>query len=360
VHTVYNEEDGQNHAEFFSCFWNGDKLVHITRYTKVGSESYTKTDALHFYYDADGKPSHVQLNDTRFFYQYNLQGDVIGILAGHHSQIVRYEYDAWGKVISITGSRKDNLGKYNPFRYRHYMYDDSVSLYYLKSRHYHPALCRFLQADTVLGKLGAIGSHNIYAYCCNSPITYDDPHGKTQRKVVRNKEHENIWNEANVVYNALSNGNRHPLFSPTGTWSLTSVKFKKSPTINNGLEAAIWDIVDFLSVDADSVSNGIGAALFSIIQTGTGCVSSAVGTTLTLLSGIQGINLWERPLTHECFNYRVDVIYKGVGLDNKNNRMVFFYTFSGCTDKTCTQFSGFSCTLWMGIGSDIQIIPIID
>ena len=177
VHTVYNEDDGKNHVEFFSCFWNGDKLVHITRYTKVGSESYTKTDKLHFYYDADGKPSHVHFNDTRFFYQYNLQGDVIGLLAGHHTQIVRYEYDAWGKVISITGDRKDNLGKYNPFRYRHYMYDDSVSLYYLKSRHYHPALCRFLQADTVLGRTGSLNEHNLYAYCKNTPIITSDPIG---------------------------------------------------------------------------------------------------------------------------------------------------------------------------------------
>lgn len=83
----------------------------------------------------------------------------------------------------------------------------------------------------------------------------------------------------------------------------------KLSLIHNGLEAAIWDIVDFLSVDADSVSNGIEAALFSILQTGTDCVSSAVGTTLTLLSGIQGINLWERPLTHECFDYQVDIGY---------------------------------------------------
>jgi len=78
-------------------------------------------------------------------------------------QIVRYEYDAWGKVISITGDRKDNLGKYNPFRYRHYMYDDSVGLYYLKIRHYYPALCRFLQADTVLGQASEIASHNLYS-----------------------------------------------------------------------------------------------------------------------------------------------------------------------------------------------------
>ena len=57
------------------------------------------------------------------------------------------------------------------------MDDASVELYYLKSRHYHPALCRFLQADTVLGKLGAIYGHNLYTYCFNSPITHKDSDG---------------------------------------------------------------------------------------------------------------------------------------------------------------------------------------
>ena len=35
----------------------------MPRYTKVGSESYTKTDKIHFCYDADGKPSQAVLTD---------------------------------------------------------------------------------------------------------------------------------------------------------------------------------------------------------------------------------------------------------------------------------------------------------
>ena len=34
------------------------------------------------------------------------------------TKVVEYKYDAWGKLLSITGSMADILGIYNPFRYR--------------------------------------------------------------------------------------------------------------------------------------------------------------------------------------------------------------------------------------------------
>ena len=109
--------------------------------------------------------------------QYNLQGDIIGMIAGHHTKVLRYEYDAWGKQLSCTGSRKDDMGVQNPFRYRHYQYDDETGLYYLNSRYYSPELGRFISADTVLGEPGRLHSHNLYAYCQNGPVNHMDQDG---------------------------------------------------------------------------------------------------------------------------------------------------------------------------------------
>ena len=36
---------------------------------------------------------------------------------------VCYTYDAWGNILSVTGSMANTLRQYNPFRYRGYYYD---------------------------------------------------------------------------------------------------------------------------------------------------------------------------------------------------------------------------------------------
>ena len=39
------------------------------------------------------------------------------------------------------------IGHINPLRYRGYYYDRETRLYYLQSRYYDPAICRFINAD---------------------------------------------------------------------------------------------------------------------------------------------------------------------------------------------------------------------
>lgn len=112
-----------------------------------------------------------------YTYAHNYQGDIIAILDSTGAIVVEYYYDAWGRQYSVTGSMKDTLGKLNPFRYRGYVYDEETSLYYLRSRYYNPLWGRFINADTVLGKVGALGSHNLFAYCGNNPSNYEDPDG---------------------------------------------------------------------------------------------------------------------------------------------------------------------------------------
>ena len=61
--------------------------------------------------------------------------------------------------------------------YRGYRYDSETGLYYLQSRYYSPDWGRFINADAEGGKVGALLSHNVFAYCMNNPVNMSDPDG---------------------------------------------------------------------------------------------------------------------------------------------------------------------------------------
>lgn len=107
----------------------------------------------------------------------NLHGDVISITDSNGNKVVTYIYDAWGKVINITGRLANTLGKDNPIRYRGYYYDEETGFYYLQSRYYDPETCRFLNADTgLLPEYGNLGM-NLYLYCLNNAVNMFDSNG---------------------------------------------------------------------------------------------------------------------------------------------------------------------------------------
>ncbi|NLG82322.1 MAG: hypothetical protein GX490_07400 [Bacilli bacterium] len=56
--------------------------------------------------------------------------------------------------------------------------DVEISLYYLNSRYYNPEVGRFLNADGLIGSVGDILGHNIYAYTQNKPVMMVDPNGE--------------------------------------------------------------------------------------------------------------------------------------------------------------------------------------
>ena len=139
---------------------------------------------MHFWYDGQGRPAIVNYNGTIYHYVYNLQGDVIALLDNSNSIVVEYKYDAWGYLLGKTGTLSGTLGELNPFRYRGYVYDEETGLYYLRSRYYNPVWGRFISADALLGKTGALlgdvgltFGHNLFVYCGNNPIIYDDQEG---------------------------------------------------------------------------------------------------------------------------------------------------------------------------------------
>ncbi len=134
------------------------------------------TNTLNFSYSPDGRPLGVIFNGTNYYYIYNLQGDVIGLYNTAGTVVVQYKYDSWGNLISTTGSLKRTLGKLNPFRYRGYIYDEEIWLYWLRSRYYDPEVGRFLNTDRLIDNRG-IATQNQFSYCTNNPINNIDVNG---------------------------------------------------------------------------------------------------------------------------------------------------------------------------------------
>ncbi len=159
----------------------GDIGYKATNYTLHGKNIVHMSDGsnnLHFFYDAQNKPAVVIFNGTAYAYLYNLQGDVIGLVDSNGTKMVSYTYDAWGKPISKTGTLASTLGTIQPFRYRAYVYDEEIGMYYLRSRYYNPMSCRFANSDNIIFASGEIRRNNVFAYCGNNPPVLTDANGK--------------------------------------------------------------------------------------------------------------------------------------------------------------------------------------
>ena len=59
-----------------------------------------------------------------------------------------------------------------------YISPAETGFYYLRSRYYDPAVCRFLNADgAIAGVGGDINGYNQFVYCFNNPVNMDDTSG---------------------------------------------------------------------------------------------------------------------------------------------------------------------------------------
>ena len=149
---------------------------------------YQAMQSLEFVYDDGNQPfamiyKHGQTTEL-YYYVLNAQGDVIALLNADGTLAASYNYGAWGnysvhddKGAKIT--KASFIGHINPLRYRGYYYDRETRLYYLQSRYYDFANCRFINADT-FATTDANGflSANMFAYCENNPVGNSDPNGE--------------------------------------------------------------------------------------------------------------------------------------------------------------------------------------
>ena len=171
---------------------NGTTYNYTTLSGKVMRQTWGNK-SLEFVYDDGNQPFAMIYNDgstsTLYYYVLNAQGDVIALLNANGTLAASYNYGAWGNysVHGADGKKTTDatfIGHINPLRYRGYYYDRETRLYYLQSRYYDFANCRFINADAyATTNAESFLSCNMFAYCENNPINRVDPDGVFWREL---------------------------------------------------------------------------------------------------------------------------------------------------------------------------------
>ena len=165
------------------------------RHYDSGAEWYT----MRYLYDESNNPVGFGMQyptETKwenYYFAKNVQGDIVAIYRYDYDAstqkpygtlIATYQYDPWGNPRGIKDASgktiaqtANHVATYNPFRYRGYRYDGDTGLYYLQSRYYDPMTCRFVNADRYASTGQGLAGCNMFAYCNNNPVCYDDPTG---------------------------------------------------------------------------------------------------------------------------------------------------------------------------------------
>ena len=160
-----------NGVEYTYEYLNGH-LMHETRGEKVFDYCYDANGQLY----AVSYKANSSTNAVTYYYAHNWRGDITSIYDGEGNMVAKYEYDAWGNVLTVTNSNNseitdpNHIANLNPFRYRSYYYDSESGLYYLMSRYYDPVTHRFVNADGYFQSGDNILDTNMNAYCRNNPI----------------------------------------------------------------------------------------------------------------------------------------------------------------------------------------------
>ena len=141
-----------------------------------------------------------------FFFEKNLQGDIVAVYDSNGTEIATYVYTAWGEcTMSYTSSTANSPGLKNPFKYRGYYHDSETGWYYLNSRYYNPSWGRFISVDAYISTGQGIRGYNAFAYCRNEPVFRKDTLGTTDVCVETADEDDNPLNDLGVA-NGTGNG----------------------------------------------------------------------------------------------------------------------------------------------------------
>ena len=187
VSFTYNADGIRTSKYYFNVkheyMLNGSQIIGETWTDEEGDEYM-----LIYLYDENGSPIGMKYRTQYYaegvfdcyFFEKNLQGDIVAVYNDEGAMIGAYAYDAWGNVKVTYGSNNYIVTRLNPFRYRGYYYDVETGFYYLQSRYYNPSWGRFLNMDdsgVITATPMGLTDKNLYAYCDNNPVMRMDGNG---------------------------------------------------------------------------------------------------------------------------------------------------------------------------------------
>lgn len=158
----------------------------INYYLENGNIIFENIDGNMIYYLRDSNSDLIgcKYAGVTYYYLKNMQNDIIGLLDSEFKLIAKYQYDAWGKLLSIKDNNgiditdESHIAMINPFRYRSYYYDKETKLYYINTRYYNPEWGRFINIDGTINANHTIKGNNLFSYVNNNPIKFRDVDGK--------------------------------------------------------------------------------------------------------------------------------------------------------------------------------------
>ena len=218
-------------------------------------------DMLIYIYDENGSPIGVKHRNKNFaaeqletyLFGKNLQGDIIEIYNTSGTAVVKYVYDAWGNIISTSGTQATGIGAKNSLRYRGYYYDTETGFYYISSRYYDPEIGRWINADSIVAGVGGnVKGYNLFAYCFNNPVNMDDQTGNWPKWIKDTVK----WVAKNIVRPIVKSAQK--TFSEVDLTYSTGVNVSATPSawIFNGQIGVSIDTKGNVAIQA-SVGGGI-------------------------------------------------------------------------------------------------------
>ena len=177
---------------------------------------------------------------SAFWFEKNLQGDVVAVYDQSGNKSVSYTYDAWGNFTTTyhNGTSSSSIAAKNPFTYRGYYYDADLGLYYVSSRYYDSIIGRWINGDSQISGIGGdVLAYNMFAYCMNNPVNMSDPTGNWPKW---------IENTVKVISAVVA-----------VTAAVVAVGAVSAFTAGTGSAAAVYGATIFLGAALSGINGGI-------------------------------------------------------------------------------------------------------